>query len=215
MHRILALGLRIAKYCWQDLTHYSRCRYYPYQEGQKRSWSAVGGCRGMSRERSKRTIQVGKRQRSVQQHTTSLTVLFTSNSSGVAMFMLTASWQTDLVRFIWWCCLRWTSARNSGCELRVASWGSERPQPQPRPHQPCAGSFDLDGYIGGNTIRSVAWGLHYYPTCFRIFSVNPPQSRFATRIHRKYISSVPSVWHHSPRIVLREWESFSGFHHPR
>ncbi len=120
MHRILALGLRIAKYCWQDLTHYSRCRYYPYQEGQKRSWSAVGGCRGMSRERSKHTIQVGKRQRSVQQHTTSLTVLFTSNSSGVAMFMLTASWQTDLVRFIWWCCLRWTSARNSGCELRVA-----------------------------------------------------------------------------------------------
>ena len=102
MHRILALGLRISKYCWEDLTHYSRCRYYPYQEGQKRSWSAVGGCRGMRREQSKRTIQVGngKRHRSVQQHTTSLTVLFTSNSSGAAMFMSTASWRTDLVRFI-------------------------------------------------------------------------------------------------------------------
>jgi hypothetical protein len=45
----------------------------------------------MSRERIKRTIQVGKRHRSVPQHTTYLTVLFTSNSSGAAMFMSTAS----------------------------------------------------------------------------------------------------------------------------
>jgi hypothetical protein len=124
MHRILALGLRISKYCWEDLTHYSRCRYYPYQEGQKRSWSAVGGCRGMSRERSKCTIQVGKRQRSVQQHTTSLTVLFTSNSSGAAMFMSTTSWRTDLVRFIVLVVLlRWTSARNTvvvaSCKLKL------------------------------------------------------------------------------------------------
>jgi len=99
MHRILALGLRISKYCWEDLTHYSRCRYYPYQEGQKRSWSAVGGCRGMSRERSKCTIQVGKRQGSVQQHPTSLTGLFASNLSG-ALSNSTMSWRTDLVRFI-------------------------------------------------------------------------------------------------------------------
>ncbi len=124
MHRILALGLRISKYCWEDLTHYSRCRYYPYQEGQKRSWSAVGGCRGMSRERSKCTIQVGKRQRSVQQHTTSLTVLFTSNSSGAAMFMSTTSWRTDLVRFIVLVVLlRWTSAQETQwLWVRVASW---------------------------------------------------------------------------------------------
>ena len=53
----------------------------------------------MSGKGSKYTIQVGKRQGRVQQHQTSLTGLFSSNSSG-ALFNSTTSWQTDLVRFI-------------------------------------------------------------------------------------------------------------------